>query len=193
MITIYSLDPARNLISHVQTDLARRTVEIVTPGEPAFAIGEFARHAPGPGSRRPDPAIGYEQGAGGSGHQAEATAGSLMSHPLITAPSTETAGFGLDVMERHAIHHLAVIHDGSIAGLALRSDLLAATAHQNLLPLAKPYLVALSSIPVSAIALIFLTGDWTACLVRTPEGMTGILTTRDLLKALLPPLPDASA
>jgi CBS domain containing-hemolysin-like protein len=49
------------------------------------------------------------------------------------------------------------------------------------------------SIPVSAIALAFLTHDWSACLIRNPEGVNGIVTLHDLLKALLPPLPDTDA
>lgn len=191
MITLYTIDPARALVTHLQADLTRRTVEAATRIEPTPTVHEFSLTGSHPDPRAAHYAEDHpfkdRQTPGTAGTESTWTAADLMTRPCLTGDSTLTVGQALERLQEHGIHHLPVTQAGTIIALLHERDLLTHDAHQPISTLSSPYLVVLPSTPASAIALTFLTKGFTACLVRTTNGLDAILTEHDLLKALLPP------
>lgn len=190
MITLYTLDPTRDRVTLMQADVARRHVEEVTPTNPTHSIQEFAHFPTATSHHAAKDALSTYQETSTTIFSGEPTVETFMVEPLISLDGICSREEGLEEMTRHGIHHLVITENQTVVGLLSERTLMAAQMDATLRSLCHPYLVGHPGLPVSALALTLLTTDYSACLIRTARGITGILTYHDLLKALLPPLPE---
>lgn len=193
MITLYTLDPTRDRVTQMQADVVRRHVEEVTPSTALQSVQEFAHFPPTTSQHgNPSPLTAYQE-TSSTAPETKQTVESLMVSPLISLEGSRTREDGLNEMTRHGIHHLVITENHTVIGLLSERNLMKSSPGVTLKSLCQPYLVGHPGLLVSALALTLLTTNHSACLIRTATGLTAIVTYHDLLKALLPPLPERTA
>ena len=114
----------------------------------------------------------------------------IMSSNVRTIPSVETADAALQVMDRHAIHHLVVVDAGGVVGVLSHRDLAARMGSEARKGLTVGDLMARHTVTASPDTSVkdaanLLRGHGIGCLPVMDAGkLVGMVTTTDLLELI---------
>lgn len=194
---LFIYDPGARIVTPLSVDLTRRLINQLSPVAavaPLRAEQRFAR--PASNSHNEHYHAGPPTDSGG---QATLRALDIMTRELVTLPASANWQDARKTLQAHGIHHLVLVDDSQqVTGLLAERNLLAypdeQTVPASLGSLTGPSNVAGGSAftaaspdtPVTTLAYLMLEQALDAVVITDAEQVRGILTQRDLIKALLP-------
>ncbi len=188
---LFIYDPNARIVTPLSVDLTRRLISRLSPiaavtplrAEPHFAQPHSSSHQE---HYHAGSSIGSSDSNGLKAHD-------IMTRSLITLPANANWRDARKALQAHGIHHLILVDNRQqVVGILAERNLLAypdepvdSTEPTNLAD-GTVFTAASPDTPVTTLAYLMLEQGLDAVVITDAEQVRGILTQRDLLKALLP-------